>query len=221
MNTVERRCRFTLTQSEGKKIGPKRPVSCDTREHIKDTLLLMLKTQPFRSIRITALCREAHIARGTFYLYYNTIDDLLEAIINDSLELINSMTPNEKQGSLKRLQTMLDQTDDEDLPKDKSLFPPCHKYLELEKYRFLVKDIDVAPIIVQKIYEAESPKIVPVLMKELHLAQDEAELLFKFIVNGSSAVNRSLLALKENEWYRLQKKIIQFILGGLKCDQWS
>lgn len=116
---------------------------------------------------------------------------------------------------------MLNQTGDEELPKDSSLFPPCHKYLELEKYRFLVKDADVAPIIAQKIHQYESPKIVPVLMKELNMKQDEAELLFKFIVNGSSSVNRSLLELKENEWYRLQKKILQFILGGLKCDQWS
>ena len=100
---------------------------------------------------------------------------------------------------------MLSQTDDEELPKDRSLFPPCHKYLELEDYRFLVKDMDVAPIIVEKIYQHESPKIVPVLMKELDMRQDEAELLFKFIVNGSSAVNRNLLALKENEWYRLTK----------------
>ncbi|KXA68736.1 hypothetical protein [Megasphaera sp.] len=28
----------------------------------------MLKTKAFRDIRITVLCREAHIARGTFYL---------------------------------------------------------------------------------------------------------------------------------------------------------
>ena len=123
---------------------------------------------------------------------YNTIDDLLEEIIND-----------------------------EELPQDRSLFPPCHKYLELEDYRFLVKDMDVAPIIVEKIYQHESPKIVPVLMKELDMRQDEAELLFKFIVNGSSAVNRNLLALKENEWYRLQKIILQFILNGLKCEKWS
>jgi len=221
MISTVRRWRFTLIESSNEKTGTKRHVSTDTREHIKDTLLLMLKTSHFRTIRITALCREAHIARGTFYLYYNTIDDLLEDIINDSLQLINSMTPKEKQGSLKKLQIMLNQTGDEELPKDSSLFPPCHKYLELEKYRFLVKDVDVAPIIAQKIYQYESPKIVPVLMKELDMKQDEAELLFKFIVNGSSSVNRSLLELKENEWYRLQKKILQFILGGLKCDQWS
>ena len=152
---------------------------------------------------------------------YNTIDDLLEEIINDSLQLIDHMTPKEKKFSLKKLQTMLSQTDDEELPKDRSLFPPCHKYLELEDYRFLVKDMDVAPIIVEKIYQHESPKIVPVLMKELYMRQDEAELLFKFIVNGSSAVNRNLLALKENEWYRLQKIILQFILNGLKCEKWS
>lgn len=210
-----------MTQSRNKKTETKRHVSSYTRNHIKETLLRMLKTKPFRDIRITVLCQEAHIARGTFYLYYNTIDDLLEEIINDSLHLIDHMTPNEKKGSLKELQAMLNQTNDAELPRDRSLFPPCHKYLELEDYRFLVKDRDVAPMIVEKIYQHESPKIVPVLMKELHMSQDEAELLFQFIVNGSSAVNRNLLALKENEWYRLQKGILQFILRGLNCDKWS
>lgn len=93
--------RFTLTQSRNKKTETKRPLSVDTRNHIKETLLLMLKKRPFREIRITVLCREAHIARGTFYLYYNTIDDLLEEIINDSLHLIDSMTPKENKGPLK------------------------------------------------------------------------------------------------------------------------
>lgn len=131
------------------------------------------------------------------------------------------MTPKDKQNSLKKLQILLNQTNDNELPKDRSLFPPCHKYLELEQYRFLVKDLDVAPIIVQKIYQRERPKIVPVLMKELNLHQDEAELLFKFIVNGSSTVNHDLLSLNENEWHRLQKTIIQLILTGLKCENWS
>ena len=71
------------------------------------------------------------------------------------------------------------------------------------------------------IYQHDLPKIVPVLLIELHMSQDEAELLFQFIVNGSSAVNRNLLALKENKWYRLQKRILQFILRGLNCDKWS
>lgn len=210
-----------MIQSENKQSVPKRQLSSNTRDHIKKTLLSMLKTQPFRAIRITALCREAHIARGTFYLYFTTIDDLLDDIINDSLQLIDNMTPKEKQHSLKKLQLMLSETNERELPKDRSLFPPCHKYLELEDYRFLVKDLDVAPLIVQKIYQREYPKIIPVLIKELQLKQDEAELLFKFIVNGSSAVNRDLLTLNENEWYRLQKTIIQFILTGLKCDTWN
>ena len=55
-------------QSGNKKTETKRQLSDYTRNHIKNTLLLMLKTKAFRDIRITVLCREAHIARGTFYL---------------------------------------------------------------------------------------------------------------------------------------------------------
>ena len=60
--------KFTFTQSGNKKTETKRQLSDYTRNHIKNTLLLMLKTKAFRDIRITVLCREAHIARGTFYL---------------------------------------------------------------------------------------------------------------------------------------------------------
>ena len=48
----------------------------------------------------------------------------------------------------------------------------------------------------KKIHQYESPKIVPVLMKELNMKQDEAELLFKFIVNGSSSVNPQFVRVK-------------------------
>ena len=145
-----------MTQSRNKKTETKRPLSVDTRNHIKETLLLMLKKRPFREIRITVLCREAHIARGTFYLYYNTIDDLLEEIINDSLHLIDSMTPKEKQGSLKKLPNSSVKAKRRMTITEGQVAFSLHaiNILELEDYRFLVKDLDVSPIIVQKIYSA-------------------------------------------------------------------
>ena len=46
-----------------------------TRNHIKDTFLVMLKKKPFLKIRITALCQKAGITRATFYAHYLDIYD--------------------------------------------------------------------------------------------------------------------------------------------------
>lgn len=58
-----------------------------TRNHIKDTFLVMLKKKPFLKIRITALCQKAGITRATFYAHYLDIYDLVDDIMNDALIL--------------------------------------------------------------------------------------------------------------------------------------
>ena len=63
-----------------------------TRNHIKDTFLVMLKKKPFLKIRITALCQKAGITRATFYAHYLDIYDLVDDIMNDALIFLDSIT---------------------------------------------------------------------------------------------------------------------------------
>ena len=54
-----------------------------TRQTIKDTFLELLKQKSFTKITVTEVCKNAEINRGTFYLHYYDIYDVLSDIFND------------------------------------------------------------------------------------------------------------------------------------------
>lgn len=54
-----------------------------TRQTIKDTFLELLKQKNFTKITVTEICKNAEINRGTFYLHYYDIHDVLSDIFND------------------------------------------------------------------------------------------------------------------------------------------
>ena len=51
-----------------------------TRQTIKDTFLELLKQKSFTKITVTEICKNAEINRGTFYLHYYDIYDVLSDI---------------------------------------------------------------------------------------------------------------------------------------------
>ena len=54
-----------------------------TRQAIKDILLDELKIKPYSKITVTEICKKAEMNRGTFYLHYYDIDDVLNDILED------------------------------------------------------------------------------------------------------------------------------------------
>lgn len=54
-----------------------------TRQTIKDTFLELLTQKSFTKITVTEICKNAEINRGTFYLHYYDIHDVLSDIFND------------------------------------------------------------------------------------------------------------------------------------------
>ena len=56
-----------------------------TRQAIKEILLEELKNKPYSKITVTEICKKAEMNRGTFYLHYYDIDDVLNDILEDFL----------------------------------------------------------------------------------------------------------------------------------------
>lgn len=63
-----------------------------TQQVIKDALLELLASKTFAQIRVTELCRQAEITRSIFYLYYDSLNDLLNQVIDDALQLTPLVT---------------------------------------------------------------------------------------------------------------------------------
>lgn len=49
----------------------------------RDTLLELLDQEDLSKISVRRLCSVAHINRGTFYNYYNNVQEVLEEIVNE------------------------------------------------------------------------------------------------------------------------------------------
>ena len=74
-----------------------------TKHAIKETLIALLKEKPVREISVIELSDRADINRGTFYLHYKDIFDLLEQIeqefFDELKEIMNSYTIQDLNGS--------------------------------------------------------------------------------------------------------------------------
>lgn len=52
-----------------------------TRSVIREALMELLRIKPYSKITVTELCRLADINRGTFYIHYFDVDDVLDDIV--------------------------------------------------------------------------------------------------------------------------------------------
>ncbi len=169
-----------------------------TQQVIKDATLELLADMPFEKITVAALCRQAEIARATFYIHFDSLDCVLDSIIDDAL-----LFSEEGSGSLVDLLDTIHEKE--------SLLPACQRIADSEKYHNLFMDSTISDHIIQRIAAHEKEKVVPELMKRHNVKEDEAEMLFRFILNGTFAVNRSLGWEKNEKWYRYQKILSDFI----------
>ena len=48
---------------------------------IKDALLELNKETAYDKINVTMVCRQAEIARATFYLHFDSLDEVLDSVI--------------------------------------------------------------------------------------------------------------------------------------------
>ena len=99
----------------------------------KRYVLRIVKAESFTKITVTEICKNAEINRGTFYLHYYDIHDVLSDIFND-------MT-----------QDMLTTVDHLFCLNQKSCsYPFCQKIQMESQYRALFLDDAIAPILLEK-----------------------------------------------------------------------
>ncbi len=181
-----------------------------TRNIIKEALLELTDKQTYDQINISQLCRQAEIARATFYLHYDSLDDVLDSIIDDALEFSES--------SGETVGDVLDFYGDRSAEKPagkRTILPACQRIADSDKYHHLFMDNSISGRIINRIALHERDKVVPDFMARGKLTAEEADMMFRFILHGTFAINRSLGWIKNERWYHYQQIISQFIHGGL------
>lgn len=60
-----------------------------TRMVIKDAFLKLKSSLAYNDITISKICTEAEISRGTFYLHYDNIRQVLDEVLDDALKSVH------------------------------------------------------------------------------------------------------------------------------------
>lgn len=170
-----------------------------TKSVIKESLIDLMREKSFSKITVKELCAKAEINRGTLYIHYADLYDVLDEVENDILDEIRDdliqMSTYDESRSLKT-QDFFNSATDQSL------------------YRLLMKKQGGYTRIIEKTIQIIKGNFVPVIMQNFGLDEKEAEWLCIFLFNGSVAVNCQLGNDKYSGWTKGQAIIDRFIEGG-------
>ncbi len=170
-----------------------------TRNAIRDALMELLKTKPYSKISVTEICRLAEINRGTFYIHYYDVDDVLDDILSLAFSDVSGtidhvLCPN----------------------KETCTYPFCQKIQERTDLRPLFLDEAISERIIQRLSESSKEGFVSYLMQRSNLTFEQAEAIFYFQINGCLTINRLMLKNNCRDWHQVQECVDRFIRAGLK-----
>ena len=170
-----------------------------TRQTIRDTLLELMREKGFRRVTVTEVCKRAEINRGTFYLHYLDLSDVLDDILTELMSettcaLDHVLCPN----------------------RQCTTYPFCDKIRSSERYQVLFLDDSVTENLLRKLSDCCKEDYVTYLMSHSLLTFQEAEAIFSFQMNGCLAINRLMLRNHCTDWKRIQQTIDAFIRAGLE-----
>lgn len=178
-----------------------------TRMVLKDAFLELIGKGGWRRLSVTLLCKKAGVARATFYLHYRSLDDVLSDVLDDAFRV--------REGDGETLCTQLARTLAAGPLTEESFLPLCQRAADDPKYRPLFLDEDLTRPLLAFLYDRAKDPMVPYIMTAAGLSRGEAELLFRFLLCGSFAVNAALGWEQNDRWRAVQGTVLRFKAGGL------
>ena len=170
-----------------------------TRNAIRSSLLSLMQQKPFSRITVTEICRVSEINRGTFYLHYydldDVLDDLIKEMIQDTTQVFDHVMCPEK---------------------DRCTYPFCRKVQESREFRILFSDETASARLLDKLCELSKEDFITRLMQNSLLSYEQAEAVLYFQMNGCLAINKRMLKNNCRDWNSIQQAIDRFIKSGLE-----
>lgn len=169
-----------------------------TRQLIRDTLLELMQEKGFQRATVTELCKRAELNRGTFYLHYLDLNDVLDDILTELMSQTTSamdhvLCPN----------------------RQCATYPFCDKIRQNDRYQILFLDDSITEHLMRKLSDVGKGAYVTYLMSHSLLTFQEAEAIFTFQMHGCLAINRLMLRNHCTDWKAVQQTIDGLIRAGL------
>lgn len=172
-----------------------------TKQVIKDSFLKLLNKKSYTQLTVTELCRLAEINRGTFYLHYydleDVLDDILSELVSDTTDVIDHVTCAVRQ-------------------ENGCTYPFCDKIHNNPQYHPLFLDDTISSRIVEKLAEKCKESYVTRLMSHSLLTFQQAEAIFYFQMDGCLTINKLTLRNHCTDWKKIQSVIDRFIKAGIE-----
>lgn len=162
-----------------------------TQMVIAEAFFSLMRDKGFSKMTVTDICKAAQINRGTFYLHFEDKYALLNALIDEAL--------------------------DADPLIDGAPSSLCQRAPQTDEARLLYQDAATLPQVVARMIERSAPDVVPTIMEETGLTQEEASVVFTYIVHGNLAVNQQLGWQPGAAYRRVQALVTRFAEGGLSA----
>lgn len=172
---------------------------------IKDAFIALIKQKSYEDITVVQVCRAADITRSTFYLHYDNLSGVLNAVLDDAL-----MFSGRQVGMVSdSAPTAIDE-----LKGNESQLAACQRVADSDKYHDLLMDPALSEYIIGRILTHEHDRMVPAIQKRTGLSRADAETIFVYTVHGSFAINRQNKFIKNEAWYHDLQLLNQFSNGG-------
>ena len=171
-----------------------------TRMVIQDALLELLTEKEYSDITVADLCRAAAINRGTFYLHYKNITQVLDAVYAEAMENTHSV---------------LLQVGCAAAGEEKNGYPFCRFLRENKKYQPLFFSDSLHGYVEGRMAESYRSSFVERL-KGAGLGEDVLSALFYFQLNGCLAISKRNLAVSDEAWEEIQCNVDRFLKNGFE-----
>ena len=172
-----------------------------TKEQIKKAFLRLKRHKEFHAITVADLCRECEISRGTFYLHYSNLAEVLETVLEDAM-----------------LQTrgLLEHLSMKDPAQNCKAYPFCKFIRESIEYHCIFTEDALTTFIINKIASLVKNDFVRQMMQITNLTQPQVDALFYFQMNGCLALSKRNRNTSEEQWCCMQGTVDDFLRYGFQ-----
>ena len=151
-----------------------------TRMVIKDALLNLLAEKEYADVTIADLCREAEINRGTFYLHYSNLHEVLEELFDDALGKMNHV---------------LVQVGCVSVDEQQRRLPLCKFLRKNRQYQPLFFSDSLRSYVIERLSDSCWGDFVDRLGEQNGLSEEVLKAVFCFQLNGCLAIRGCMLSL--------------------------
>ena len=152
----------------------------ETAELMDEALLILLEKKDFSSISVKEICQKAGVNRSTFYLHYESTEDLLQETTSMIMNLFLSSLPSEVSSEASALQ-------DQYLTTEKYLIPFLNFVKENKRIFHLVA---LYPDLFHgsSTYHKLEKKIFYPILSQMNVPENEKKYVLEFYFKGTMSL---------------------------------